>query len=70
MVLDPETGMHDDALKEIVVIRYYFNNDIFSYGNKINKQSSTEHVLLSCSYTSICNIWILIMLVYVLLLQE
>jgi len=49
MVLDPETvrrfisGMHDVALIEIVVIRCYFNNNVYSYGNDINKQSGTEH---------------------------
>jgi len=71
MILDPETvrrffsGMHDVALIEIVVIRCSFNNNfIFMIMILLNKV--VWHILFAClcSYTSIGNIWILILFVY------
>jgi len=70
MILDPETvmrcfsGKHDVALIEIVVIRYYFNNNfILMIMILMNKVVQHNFVCL-CSYTSIGNIWILILFVY------
>jgi len=68
MVLDPETvrtffsGMHD---VEIVVIRCYFNNN-FILMIMILMNKVVRHILFVClcSYTSIGNIWILILFVY------
>jgi len=71
MVLDPETvrtfffGMHDVALIEIVVIRCCFNNN-FSLMIIILINKVVLHIFCLCSYTSVGNtcIWILILFVY------
>jgi len=57
--------MHDVALIEIVVIRSFFNNK-FILMIMILMNKVVQHILVVClcSYTSIGNIWILILFVY------